>query len=473
MADYYPLINRAVTGLERNNAQNRSALYERARVALVTQLRGIVPAIEEREITRERLALEEAIRRVEVNFKNINSEIVHRTESKRRQKEESSERKWLDQIDPNRELYALQQAMRLVPSDISDQFKPLIDEINRLIQISLAQSPSAEGLKLPSASSIPDQNRTSAVSFTENVEGLLDLSPDRPSKPNDKEQNLLYKRLRTEVEALKQRLPSQLILQISNEADDFLRQPDEWSNVEFKRVLFCSFDSLRVKLELHDEVKNDPEPNEYKLSPEVAAALRTPMSVWAIFIEGDEALAALEARRPRPPERRHVHQAVSAAKPLLVAAANDPTIVTPRAAEAILIVSKAPEEKTESDIIIRSQTMTNETSRNLVSQLLRRSYLATQRMLDPKTEQDNLLAGEFDKGLAKSAGELTAKGTAAIATAAAAATATAIASHSSPIIDFVVSNASAIKEFIAISFNNPHLLQIVDAISSIRKAKSQ
>ena len=65
MADYHPLIARAVDGLERNTGENRRALYERARTALVAQLRGISPALNESDITRERLALEDAIRRVE------------------------------------------------------------------------------------------------------------------------------------------------------------------------------------------------------------------------------------------------------------------------------------------------------------------------------------------------------------------------------------------------------------------------
>lgn len=65
MADYYPLIARAVSGLDKNTGENRRALYDRARVALVNQLRGVQPALEEPDITRERLALEEAIRKVE------------------------------------------------------------------------------------------------------------------------------------------------------------------------------------------------------------------------------------------------------------------------------------------------------------------------------------------------------------------------------------------------------------------------
>jgi hypothetical protein len=65
MADYYPLIARAVAGLERNTGDARRALYERARTALVAQLRGVTPALGESDVTRERLALEEAIRKVE------------------------------------------------------------------------------------------------------------------------------------------------------------------------------------------------------------------------------------------------------------------------------------------------------------------------------------------------------------------------------------------------------------------------
>src|SRR5580700_8398693 len=65
MTDYYPLIARAVAGLDKNTGDQRRALYERARTALVAQLRGLDPPLTESEITRERLALEESIRKVE------------------------------------------------------------------------------------------------------------------------------------------------------------------------------------------------------------------------------------------------------------------------------------------------------------------------------------------------------------------------------------------------------------------------
>ncbi|HEY1309326.1 MAG TPA: hypothetical protein VGF02_00110 [Pseudolabrys sp.] len=67
MADYHPLVARAVAGLDKNTGENRRALYERARAALVNQLRSVEPALDESDITRERLALEEAIRKVEAD----------------------------------------------------------------------------------------------------------------------------------------------------------------------------------------------------------------------------------------------------------------------------------------------------------------------------------------------------------------------------------------------------------------------
>lgn len=62
MADYYPLIAKAVSALDKSTPETRRALYDRARNALLEQLRG-VPS--EAEMTRERMALEDAIRKVE------------------------------------------------------------------------------------------------------------------------------------------------------------------------------------------------------------------------------------------------------------------------------------------------------------------------------------------------------------------------------------------------------------------------
>ena len=62
---YDRLIARAVSGLDRSTAEARQAVYEQARKALVAHLRFNQPALSNVNITKERLVLEEAIRKVE------------------------------------------------------------------------------------------------------------------------------------------------------------------------------------------------------------------------------------------------------------------------------------------------------------------------------------------------------------------------------------------------------------------------
>src|ERR1700676_244891 len=66
MADYYPLIARAIAGLDPSApGESRRALYERARAALIAQLRSVQPPLSESEITGARRSLKEAVRKVE------------------------------------------------------------------------------------------------------------------------------------------------------------------------------------------------------------------------------------------------------------------------------------------------------------------------------------------------------------------------------------------------------------------------
>lgn len=68
MAEYYPLISRAVAGLRTGTPESRRAIYDRARQALVGQLRTMDPPIPEEAIVRETTALDEAIARVEADI---------------------------------------------------------------------------------------------------------------------------------------------------------------------------------------------------------------------------------------------------------------------------------------------------------------------------------------------------------------------------------------------------------------------
>lgn len=68
MADYYPLIARAVQGLSDSSPAMRSAVYDRARAALMDQLRSLDPPLSDEDIDREGAALDAAILRVEADY---------------------------------------------------------------------------------------------------------------------------------------------------------------------------------------------------------------------------------------------------------------------------------------------------------------------------------------------------------------------------------------------------------------------
>ena len=65
MTNYYPLMASVVATLEPNTAEARRQLYDSARVGFPNYLGNLDPPLSESEITRERTALEEVIRRLE------------------------------------------------------------------------------------------------------------------------------------------------------------------------------------------------------------------------------------------------------------------------------------------------------------------------------------------------------------------------------------------------------------------------
>jgi hypothetical protein len=68
MADYYPLIARAVHGLSDQSPESRQHVYDRAREALTDQLRSLDPPLAEEDITQQQKALEAAIERLEAEY---------------------------------------------------------------------------------------------------------------------------------------------------------------------------------------------------------------------------------------------------------------------------------------------------------------------------------------------------------------------------------------------------------------------
>jgi hypothetical protein len=65
MADWYPLMSDAIAALDKKTVAARLAFYDRARASLANSLRNADPPLSETTIEHERLALEEAISKVE------------------------------------------------------------------------------------------------------------------------------------------------------------------------------------------------------------------------------------------------------------------------------------------------------------------------------------------------------------------------------------------------------------------------
>jgi hypothetical protein len=76
MADYYPALVDTVSRLANNDAEARQGLYKHARSIIVAQLLKRDLQLSEQEITRERVALERAIRKVEAEV--LSSQINER-----------------------------------------------------------------------------------------------------------------------------------------------------------------------------------------------------------------------------------------------------------------------------------------------------------------------------------------------------------------------------------------------------------
>jgi hypothetical protein len=65
MADYYPLLSKAVAGLEPGTPEARQSIYDRARLALTRQMASMDPPVAQAVIDREIAALDTVVQRIE------------------------------------------------------------------------------------------------------------------------------------------------------------------------------------------------------------------------------------------------------------------------------------------------------------------------------------------------------------------------------------------------------------------------
>ena len=81
MAEYYPLLAKAVAGLQNSTPEIRRAVYERAHKALLAQLKNLDPPIAESDVARETDALAGAVARLEAELASANGHAGDRPEA--------------------------------------------------------------------------------------------------------------------------------------------------------------------------------------------------------------------------------------------------------------------------------------------------------------------------------------------------------------------------------------------------------
>lgn len=74
MADYFAILKRAVGALPEGSREQRQAIYDKARKALLAQLQQMDPPLAPAEISKQRVSLEEAIRSVELDLSKSKDE---------------------------------------------------------------------------------------------------------------------------------------------------------------------------------------------------------------------------------------------------------------------------------------------------------------------------------------------------------------------------------------------------------------
>jgi hypothetical protein len=289
--------------------------------------------------------------------------------------------------------------------------------------------------------------------------GPLGLQADTHNA-GDLEQADLYNRLRTQLDRLVEDVPSQDLGAVRSIIDDFMDHPETWDAVQFKKSLWVSGNQLRSVLARHDAVANDKEPHHDKLSVACASALRLPTETWNILIIGDGTLTTLDAIRLGPGERINEQDKIEAAAPVVELATGNPAVIVAEAALAINATieasrNAAPGINGDQAIVVASAT-----GHQVVRSVLANAYKVAQELRNPDSDEAKFAAKEFRSGAYKKLGE------AAIAVPVIAASFGAY-NYGFVFLDFVASNSTQLKAYAQVAYQNPQIVQMIDAMRAI------
>jgi hypothetical protein len=293
----------------------------------------------------------------------------------------------------------------------------------------------------PDIAEIPRQT-PAASQFVVNQQGELDLLPDPPTK--DDAQSELYLEVRYKALALSSLGHNQLA-DVAEPVSRFLAAlPEDYGGVSIARI-WSRGNTLRQRLNAHDSAGATTDPTDPAiLSRLVAAMLRDLVESYNIFIIGDAEGRQLDQLRLGPQERVQAQALIDLAAPIAAAIQESIGLATASAKETLREQFEAARSAPPNTNGDQSIELSRRTTGNAVVELVRSAY---RRLLaEPGFALKEVRAGVYraiGQGMANAYGH--------------------------QVVEFVVTYAGNLKQFVLHMFQNPTLAKIIDMISEFFK----
>lgn len=471
MATYKELLKRALDALPDNTPPTRRAVYEKARSALVGQLRAIAPPLPARDITQHRLQLEDSIRAVEQEaVDDLMARVDVIVRSVEAQADERDRQVRLEHYGTARiELGKVLPGLGKEDDDICREIRQRLETEIRKVEGSHAASASAEEAILAAAAatgaavglaerpktivrvrtlvpppnaSLPKQQRGVPV-FDETTDGRIDLAPPQPSEALDASEEIRegYHALRSEAEKLLGQGNGNLLGDARGEVAALLAaMPADVTRVR-TYALWRAGNKLRRLYRAHVLVTGQPEGHPSALDPAIAELVGALCDEFNNIASTDPGLRRCDQRRV-PPQEAVIGQYEQLAP--VIAGAIDAGVVTPEARGQI--VADVPDASAaEADPYgLQDAGLTNDARQNFVVKLLSVAFEAAKAIAAQGARQVAIAADKFREGFYANAGTM------------------ASTTMGAAILGVIVNNGPTISNFVATTFNSPNINAAVD-----------
>jgi hypothetical protein len=331
------------------------------------------------------------------------------------------------------------------PDEIWHQGPKVVNaEIRQLIESERASH------RLPSEASLPAQTARSAA-FVRHNSGVIDVGPpslkDKLADAEDVQE--FYLEVQEKTAELASLGSNMLGARLAKAVATFQARMPAKIQEAIERRVWSTGNTLRVVLEAHDKVSNDRDPHPDRLDPGAAERLRDVVETFNQLALADPALRQRDESRLGPREYSKVMAEVGAAVGIVAAAAEDRAITTEAAGSELhdqVSVAEQPGRGLPGRLATEAA---QGTFRNFFAGTMIAAYRASRSLLASARGEGGFVSKELFSGVYKAAG--------------AALFGTAAYYLRWEILDFILTNTTALKAYAALAFeHSPGFAQMID-----------